>query len=54
MKEYTFRLKAAHITKDHSGLRTIHIYTQNNEYIEIQTGDKSAEFLEAVIIEPCA
>lgn len=54
MKEYKFRLKAAHVTKDHSGLKCIHIYTQEGDYIEIVTGEKSANFIEAEIEAPCA
>lgn len=54
VKEYKFRLKAAHVTKDHSGLKCIHIYTQEGDYIEIVTGDKSADYIEQQIQEPCA
>ena len=54
MKEYKFRLKAAHVTKDHGGLKCIHIFTQEGDYIEIITGDKSAEMIEQEIQAPCA
>jgi hypothetical protein len=54
VKEYKFRLKTAHVTKDHSGLKCIHIYSQEGDYIEIVTGDKSADYIEAEIQEPCA
>ena len=54
VREYKFRLKAAHVTKDHSGLKCIHIYTQEGDYIEIVTGDKSADYIEAQIEAPCA
>jgi hypothetical protein len=54
VKEYTFRLKAAHITREGT-LTHIHIFTQEGDYLEIITGEKSGQFLEAHIIEaPCA
>jgi hypothetical protein len=54
MREYKFKLKAAYVTKESSGLKCIHIYTQDGEYVEIMTGEKSADYLEREIQEPSA